>query len=158
MERELQMSNKVNLPVRGRPFAKGQVANPGGRPPGLPDRRTRYREIIEQRMPELLERCVSMALQGDIQALRLCLERVLPAVRPGDERVELSISAAEGLSVQARKVADAAYTGKVAVSTAEALLSVITAQARVLELDELVNRIQTLEAVAAQRSSQTRRA
>ena len=68
------MSNLAAGPTRGKPFIKGQVANPGGRPPGLPDRRTRYREIIEQRMPELLERCVSMALQGDIQALRLCLE------------------------------------------------------------------------------------
>jgi hypothetical protein len=130
----------------GRPFVRGQVANPKGRPPGLPDRRTRYRDLIEARMPELVERCVELALQGDVQALRLCLERVLPAVRPGDELVELPISGTGSLGSQARAVVGAVFDGRISPMAASTLMSVVAGQANVLEIDELERRIAVLEA------------
>lgn len=134
---------------RGKPFVKGQVANPRGRPPGVPDRRTRYRELIEARMPELIERCVCLALQGDVQALRLCLERVLPAVRPGDETVVLPEGAGEGLGARAAAVVGAAMSGQLSLGAADALIGILGGQARVLEFEDLLRRIEALEAAAA---------
>jgi hypothetical protein len=127
----------------GRPFQKGQVANPAGRPRGIPDRRTQYREMIESRMPELLETCVKLALQGDLQALRLCLERVLPAARVGDELVSLPVHGT--LSQQAQQLMQATFNGEVAPSAAATFMSTLAAQARIVEVDELARRVEALE-------------
>ena len=137
--------SKVATGVIGRPFAKGHVANPGGRPRGVPDRRTKYRELIEARMPSLVEKCVAMALQGDVQALRLCLERVLPALKTGDETVLLPTDHAARPSEQARVVVEAVLAGQISPSSASALMVVIAGQARVIEVDELTRRIEELE-------------
>lgn len=139
------MSKQGDGRTIGRPFVKGQVANPRGRPPGMPDRRTRYRELIEGHMPELIQRCVDMALQGDVQALRLCLERVLPAVRPGDEMVSLPFDPADGMGAQARSVVRAAFDGQISPSAASTLITAIAGQARVIETDELARRVEALE-------------
>lgn len=148
MQGELKVIKQSQSRTVGRPFVKGEVANPAGRPRGLPDRRTRYRELIEARMPELVERCVMLALQGDVQALRLCLERVLPAIRPGDEPLMLPITAADTLSDRARIVVDAAFEGAITPAAAATMMTLIGGQSRVFEFDELLGRIQALEARA----------
>ena len=139
------MSKSSDKSIRGRPFVKGQIANPRGRPTGLPDRRTQYRELIEGRMPELIERCVSLALQGDVQALRLCLERVLPAVRHGDELVVLPFDQADAMGAQARNVIQAVFNGQISPSTASTLMTTIAGQAHAIEIDELAKRVEALE-------------
>ena len=142
----MQISKQIIKAARGRPFIKGQVANPGGRPAGLPDRRTQYRQLIEARMPELIERCVNMAVQGDMQAMRLCLERVLPAVRAGDEAVNLPFIAGVGLGAKAQGVLQAAFDDQIAPSVASTLINAIAGSARAIELDELTKRLEALEA------------
>ena len=129
----------------GRPYTKGQVANPAGRPRGIPDRRTKYRELIESRMPELIERCVSLALQGDMQALRLCIERVLPLPRAEELHIDLGRPLAGTLSDQGREIVLAMSSGAISPTTASSLMGVIATLARVVEVDELVGRIEALE-------------
>ncbi|GAH02412.1 unnamed protein product, partial [marine sediment metagenome] len=61
------------------PFVKGKSGNAAGRPKGLKDRRARFREMVEPLAPELLNKAVTMALDGNEQMLRLILDRLLPA-------------------------------------------------------------------------------
>lgn len=133
----------------GRPFLKGQVANPKGRPSGLPDRRTRYRELIEARMPELVQKCVDLALAGDVQAMRLCLERVLPAMRPGDDVVSVSVPLPDsgGIGAQARSIVTAVLCGEVSPSSAQSLMNVLIGQARIMEVEAFETRLAALEGV-----------
>lgn len=144
------MADQNKSTTRGKPFTKGQVANPRGRPVGLPDRRTKYRELIEARMPELVQKCVDLALQGDMQAMRLCLERVLPPVRPGDELVELQLDRSLGLAGQARAVIDAVFGGNLSPTSASTMMTAIAAQVRIVEVDELERRLLALESSARQ--------
>jgi hypothetical protein len=146
------MSNGKSKTIIGRPFVKGQVANPKGRPRGIPDRRTKYRELIEPHLPALVDKCVTMALGGDVQALRLCLERVFPAMKPGDEHVELAPEGSSYPSEQARVVVDALLSGRITPASASALMMVIVGQVRVIEVDELMRRIDALERVSSERS------
>lgn len=96
-------------------------------------------------MPELVDRCVSMALKGDMQALRLCIERVLPLPRSGEEVVDLGEALTGSPSDQGRQVLKAISDGRLSPATAATLMGAIAAQARILEVDELARRIEALE-------------
>jgi hypothetical protein len=70
--------------VRGRPFQKG---NPG-RPRGSCNKATlAARQLLEGRAKAITKKCIELALQGDLIAIKLCLERLVPVVRA--ELVEL---------------------------------------------------------------------
>ena len=64
---------------RGRPFAPGMSGNPAGRPKGARNRATVAAEaLLEGEAEALTRKAVELALAGDVTALRLCLERVVP--------------------------------------------------------------------------------
>lgn len=60
-------------------FVEGQSGNPSGRPKGIPDRRTIFREMIEPHREALVQKAIALALDGNEQMLRLLLDRLLPA-------------------------------------------------------------------------------
>lgn len=62
-------------------FQEGQSGNPAGRPKGSKDKRTELRELLEPHAPALIEKAVSMALEGDTTAMKMCLDRILPAMK-----------------------------------------------------------------------------
>ena len=136
------MTGEKNLrPAPG--WRKGQSGNPKGRPPGQ-SAITKLREAIGQRAPEILERMIQLALDGDVQAGKLILERYLPALKPGE--LATAITLPDGtLTEQGRAVLAAVAGGQLAVSQGSQLLTAIGTLARVVEIDELTQRIEALE-------------
>jgi Family of unknown function (DUF5681) len=64
---------------RGRPFVKGQSGNPRGKPKGVRNRATLAAEaLLDGEAEALTRKAVEMALGGDVMALKLCLERLVP--------------------------------------------------------------------------------
>lgn len=70
-------------------FVKGQSGNPAGRPKGIVDRRVRLQKSLLGDADEFLEIAKAKAREGDSQMLNLLLSRVMPALRPEGERVEI---------------------------------------------------------------------
>ena len=65
--------------LRGRPFAKGQSGNLRGKPKGARNRATLAAEaLLDGEAEALTRKAVEMALAGDVMALKLCLERLMP--------------------------------------------------------------------------------
>jgi hypothetical protein len=63
-------------------FEKGQSGNPAGRPPGSRNKATILGESMFQGEAEAIIRvAIDKALEGDVRAIRLCLERVFPRLR-----------------------------------------------------------------------------
>src|ERR1700675_4878989 len=61
-------------------FQKGQSGNPAGRPRGSRNRASiRMQEMLEQKAEELVTKVIELATAGNIGALRLCLDRLVPA-------------------------------------------------------------------------------
>src|SRR5690349_7173832 len=60
-------------------FVKGQSGNPSGRPKGARNTTTVALEgLLDGQAQALTQKAIDMALGGDITALRLCLDRMLP--------------------------------------------------------------------------------
>jgi hypothetical protein len=60
-------------------FPKGQSGNPGGRPKGSRNATTIALEtLLDGQATALTQKAIDVALTGDIPALRLCLDRILP--------------------------------------------------------------------------------
>ena len=65
-------------------FTKGQSGNPAGRPVGSKNKCTQFRELLEDDIPALISVLSDKALGGDMNAMRLLLERLVPKVQVVD--------------------------------------------------------------------------
>ena len=65
-------------------FVKGQSGNPSGRPIGSKNKCTQFRELLEDDLPALVSVLRTKALEGDMNAMRLLLERLVPKVQVVD--------------------------------------------------------------------------
>lgn len=69
-------------------FTKGQSGNPAGRPVGSKNKCTQFRELLEDDLPALVSVLRDKALEGDMSAMRLLLERLVPKVQVVDMSVQ----------------------------------------------------------------------
>jgi hypothetical protein len=126
-------------------FKPGVSGNPQGKKPGTVSKATKLRQSIEQHVPEILTALVEQARQGDTAAAKLLLDRALPALRPTDQPVTLPLAGAD-LGADGRAVIEATGQGNISPDQAKTLLSGLGTLARVVETDELLKRIEKLEA------------
>jgi hypothetical protein len=106
----------------------------------------KVREAIGKAMPDILAALVKRAKEGDPQAARLLLERTVPALRPLELPVTVAIPEAGGLVERAEAILLATARGEIAPSQGAALLTALQGVARLVELEELEQRIAALEA------------
>ena len=73
---ELMAAENTAQQQRGRP---GQSGNPEGRPKGSRNVTTLALEtLLDGQAAALTQKAIDLALSGDMAALRLCLDRILP--------------------------------------------------------------------------------
>ena len=74
---------------RGRPFEPGNKMGKG-RPKGSRNKRaTQAQQILDQYTEPLMRKCVAKAMEGDMRAIGLCIERILPAMREPGVRLRM---------------------------------------------------------------------
>ncbi len=132
----------------------GLSGNPAGRKPGTGSVQ-QLRVQVELLIPEIIQVLAAKAREGDIGAARLLLERVVPALKPVEAPQALQI--AEGdLSSQAKSIVALAASGEVSLAQASQLVSALGTVAKLIEVDELLKRVDALEKVIESRQlSQT---
>lgn len=125
------------------PFEKGQSGNPNGRPRGSIDRRNAYRAIIEPYSSDLLNRAISMALEGNEQMLKLLLDRILPAKPRHNPTCLMEFT--DSASANAKTILSNLANGFINPEEANSLLNALVANLKIIEQSELVDRITELE-------------
>jgi hypothetical protein len=136
--------------TRGRPFGKG---NPG-RPKGARHRVTLAAEaLLDGEAEALTRKAIELALGGDMIALRLCLDRIVPPRR--ERPVEFALpalrSAADAAAAMA-VITGAVAAGEIMLGEAVELTRLVETFVKALETHEFEQRLRFLEA----RQSETR--
>jgi hypothetical protein len=128
-------------------FAKGTSGNPAGRPPGSRNRATLLMEaLFEGEAEQLTRKAIELAMAGDINAMRLCLDRLLPARK--DRPIHLSLPPVSDLvqvSSTMSIVVEAIGSGSITPSEGETLANVLAIQKDVLTSGSLEIRVALLE-------------
>ena len=121
----------------------GKSGNPKGRPAGTGEV-GKLRAAIAKRVPDLLDAMLAKALDGDVGAARLLLERAIAPLKAIEQTQALALPDGT-LTAQGRAVLRSVADGVLAPSQGAALLGAIGTLARVTEIDELETRIAALE-------------
>ena len=122
---------KGNRASRGRPPGRGAVAE--------------LREKLAQDVDQIIDVLRAQALAGDPQALRILLDRVLPALRPVEQAQTVALPEGATLTESGRAVLAAVAAGELATGQGAQLLTAIGTLAKVSAVDELAARITALE-------------
>jgi Family of unknown function (DUF5681) len=132
---------------RGRPFKAGRSGNPEGRPRGSRNKATMAVEaLLDGEAKAIARKAVEKALEGDLAALRLCLERVLPPRR--DRPVVFDLPKIEGATDAlnaSSAVLKACAAGTLSPGEAVEIMGLISTHVRVLEMTDIEARLIALE-------------
>jgi hypothetical protein len=110
---------------------------------GAISKQTKLRQSIEGEIPAILEAMVTQAKAGDIHAAKLLLDRTLPSIKPMDQAVTLPMG--DDLAANGRAILAATGNADITPEQASKLLQGLGSLARVIETDELLKRIESLE-------------
>ena len=125
-------------------FAPG---NPG-RPKGTRLRVTRaVEELMDGEAEALTRKAIDLALEGDMAALRLCIERIAPPRKDVPVKFDLpAITHAQEASDAAAAVLQAVSDGDLTPTEGATVMGLVENYRRVLETTEMEARITALEA------------
>ncbi len=130
--------------TRGRPFEAG---NPG-RPKGARHRTTLAIEaLLEGQHAKLTQKVIDKALEGDVTALKLCLDRLVPMRRDAPISFELpKVSTVADTVVASSAVLAAVAAGEVTPDEGGRVMALLSAHRGIVETGHLESRIAALEA------------
>lgn len=132
---------------RGKPFQPGQSGNPKGKPKGARCKATLAAQVLLDGEAEALTRkAVELALKGDLTALRLCLERIVPPRKDSPVRLALPpMESSSDIPAVTAAVLDAVARGELTPSEAQAVAGLVEAHRKAIETSELERRVAALE-------------
>lgn len=123
-------------------FQKGTSGNPKGRTPAHLTA-AKVRKSIHDDLPDILNKLIDLAKGGDVQAIKLVLERVCPALKPQATPINLPVS--NSLAQQGNEIIRATMQGHIPPDIGSQLITALTNQAKIIELEDLTKRIEALE-------------
>ena len=130
-------------PKRPGRWKAGESGNPAGRKPGSGEV-AKMRAAMAKHVPALLTVLVERAMDGDIGAARLLLERTIAPLKASEETARLALPDGT-LTEQGRAVVAAVAAGELSPGQGAALLASLGTLARLTEADEMERRIAALE-------------
>jgi hypothetical protein len=132
-------------------FAKGQSGNPAGKPPGCRNHASRTAEtLLDGEAEALTRKIVTLALDGDATAMRLCFDRIIAPRRARPVHLDLP-PIAEPADIAAGMAAITAAVAEGAITPAEGaeVGRVVETYLRALEASDFDRRLKALEAAHA---------
>ena len=128
-------------------FARGNSGNPSGRPPGSRNQSILLMEsLLQGEAEQLLRKAIELAMAGDTQALRLCLDRLMP---PGKDRVVFfefpPIHTLDDIPLAITSIVAAVSAGKLTPPEGEMLTRMLAGFAETMRAHDMERRLQKLE-------------
>jgi F0F1-type ATP synthase gamma subunit len=142
----LQKNRKIQE-IKAMPFQKGQSGNPAGRPRGALNRATVLAQtLLSERAESIAGKVIELAERGDMTALRVCMDRLVPVIKHQPIAVELPPIEKPADSVDAAaSIAAAVAAGELTATEAAELAKVIDVYVRALDSKGFDERLSKLE-------------
>jgi Family of unknown function (DUF5681) len=133
-------------------FQKGKSGNPEGRPKGTRNATTLALEILlDGQATALTQKAIDLALTGDMAALRLCLDRILPPRKDRPVTFTLPpINSAQDAAATVSAVLAAVAGGEITPADAGEISRLIESYVKAFETAELAERLERLERMTSQ--------
>lgn len=117
-------------------FTKGQSGNPCGKKPGTLNRRTQLSKLLEPHAEKLINKTVELALEGDVNALRLCIERLIP--KSTSQPIQFEFNAIDleninNLSLLGKTIISSVSSGFILPEEGQKLMDIVDSQRKLIE-------------------------
>ena len=124
-------------------FQPGVSGNPKGKPKDKTPA-TLLRKAIVEDMPEIILTLVEQAKNGDTTAAKILLDRCCPTLKPQALAINIPINGT--LAEQGDEIIKATLSGNIPPDIGAQLINALSNQGKLVELQELTERIEILEA------------
>jgi uncharacterized protein DUF5681 len=143
-------SEKTGQKQKPQLFKPGQSGNPAGRPKGARNATTLAVEALLDGEGEALTRkAIDLAKAGDMQALKLCMDRIVPPRRDRPLNFALPAIASPGDAATAMgALLKATADGELTPLEAGEVAKLVDTYIRTVETNDLTKRIEQLERTA----------
>jgi hypothetical protein len=128
-------------------FQKGESGNPAGRPRGARNRTTiLLQKLLEDDGEALARKAIDLAKGGDLAALRMCMDRLMPARKHEPVAFELpQLDTAADTVTAAATIVAAVAAGELTPSEAADIAKVVDIYVRALATQGFEERLAKLE-------------
>jgi hypothetical protein len=136
-------------------FKKGTSGNPAGRPLGSRNQAMLECEhLLQAAAPDLIRVLIEKAKKGDMQAMRLCLDRIYPVKKEQPIHLALPpLKSATDLPNHCRQITNAVMTGEITPGQGESLTNILTGHAHILEIVDVDERLKDIEECVKERNA-----
>ncbi len=124
-------------------FKKGESGNPSGRRPGT-TAGAKLRKSIETKAPAILKTVIDAAIGGDLAACKILLDRIIPVLKA--QALPVIVDVGASLPETGGNVINATMAGQIPPDIGAALIAALSNQSKLVEVEELVKRLDALEA------------
>jgi len=126
---------KKSTPPTGGKFKKGTSGNPSGRPLGSRNKATLLAEqLLDAEAEQLIAQVLTPAKKGNMQALRLCIERLIPVRK--ERLIQLDLPPArnlEEIAARCQSILAAVGEGRITPGEAQTVSETLSNHAHLLE-------------------------
>lgn len=133
--------------TKGR-FAPGVSGNPKGKPKGTRSHATRAAlALMEGQLEHITQALVDAAVNGDLSAIRLVLDRLVPVAkeRPLTDVDLPMVASTADLPAVTAAILNAVATGQITPGEGQSLTALVSAYGKAVEVADLEKRITALE-------------
>ena len=123
-------------------FKKGISGNPAGRPAGKTPG-AKLRKAIESKATDILQSVINAAIDGDMGACKMLLDRITPTLKP--QALAITVPVKDTLPEQGGEIIKATVTGLIPPDVGSQLITALSNQGKLIELQELSERLARLE-------------
>lgn len=121
-------------------FKKGQSGNPSGR---QKKDTANLKPLLAKHGESVLQKVIDAALEGDLTACKLVLDRLYPAIKP--QAMPVNIPVGKTLPETGNNIVTETMTGNVPPDIGASLITALSNQAKLVELTELSQQLERVE-------------
>jgi len=132
---------------QGTKWKKGQSGNPAGKKPGTRHRATlAIEQLLDGEGEALTRKAIELAMDGDMSAIKLCLDRICPPRKSRPINIDLpDVSTGKGVSEAQAVVVQAVGDGEITPDEGQVLSSILEARRKSIETANHEVRLNKLE-------------